>query len=1131
MSVAAARPFALITLVLFSGLSGAQTTPRTLITKPVDENQLTVLKGNTHPLARAEFDRGAAPADLPMNRMLLVLKRSDEQESALRSLIDNQQDKASPNYHKWLSPEQFGKQFGPSDQDIAQVTSWLQSHGFQIAQVSKGRTVIEFSGTAAQVQEALRTSIHKYAVNGEEHWANSTDPQIPAALTPVVAGVLTLHNFLKKPQIHLSNEQISAKYVPGARPQFTSSSGRHALTPADYDVIYNITPQSVGGGPASIAIVGRTNINFQDIYTFHNLMNDGAVPPQFLLNGADPGDLGGGEEAEAVLDTTWSGAVAPSAAVTLVVSASTNSTDGVDLSEIYIVDNNLADVMSESFGGCEAGQTNGDASAISSLAQQAAAEGITYMVSTGDSGAAGCDDPNSETSATGPFSVNILASTPYTVAIGGTMFNENGQDSTYWNTTNSSSLESALSYIPEKVWNESCIGTSCGSAQPNIWSGSGGASTFFQKPSWQAGFGDASRDLPDVSLTAAGHDPYLLCLDNSCAPDSQGLFHFAGIAGTSASAPSFAGIMARVAQKTGSRQGQADYVLYKLAAAETFSQCNGSKPGGLQVNTCVFNDVTVGNNSVPGDADYGTASAKYQSSSGYDLATGLGSVNVTNLLNAWNTATFNATSTTASISPIAIVHGAAINVNVQVTANSGKPSGPVWLQGGNQKGNLIGDNTEAVLTLDSTGSVSTTTHVLPGGNYAVSAHYVGDGTYAPSDSAPTAVSIQAEPSVVALSLLTTDQAGNFVPYSGGQYGIPVYIKAHVAGQSGYGVPTSVVDFSDKSQFIYYVYLDRNGDAVLPAGADFTAGPHSATAQYQGDGSFQIASSAAASFVVTQAATTISATAKPAAPQGAYLTAIVTTTSSGQPPSGSVTFYSGNTSLGTAAFSPSYVLSQNGTIQESVSLTDQQLINGQYSITAVYTGDNNYSVSKSAPVNVTLQPDFSVDPSGSDTNTITRGQSAIFQFTVNFNDGFTGTVNLSCSGLPSESSCTTQPATITASGTDATLSIGTKAPVTATLKATGSSRSTVWAAILGPNFVGIFLLSVPSRKRRLSALVPLLMAAFLVAGIACGGGGSSPSVIAAAPQADPGTPRGTYTITVTGTSGTVSHNLTYTLTIQ
>src|SRR3989442_480865 len=172
---------------------------RPLIVQAVDDSQLTTLKGNTHPLARAQFDRGVAPPDLPMQRMLLVLKRSDEQESALRKLLDDQQDKASPNYHKWLTPEQFGRQFGPADQDIQAVTSWLQTHGFQIGQVTKGRTVIEFSGTAAQVQEALHTSIHKFVVDGEEHWANASDPQISSALLAVVARGETPGSFIPKP--------------------------------------------------------------------------------------------------------------------------------------------------------------------------------------------------------------------------------------------------------------------------------------------------------------------------------------------------------------------------------------------------------------------------------------------------------------------------------------------------------------------------------------------------------------------------------------------------------------------------------------------------------------------------------------------------------------------------------------------------------------------------------------------------------------------------------------------------------------------------------------------------------------------------------------------------------------------
>jgi len=338
-----------------------------LITQAVDEAQLTTLKGNTHPLARREFDLGTAPASLPMRRMLLVLKRSRDQETALRRLLDDQQSKASPNYHKWLMPEQYGQQFGPSDSDLQTITWWLQSHGFQVGS-TKGRTVLEFSGTAGQVQEAFRTTIHKYVVGGEQHWANAKDPMIPTALTPAVAGVLTLHNFIKKPAIHFSSEAIPAKLTPGKKPQvtFPPQNGQpavNALAPEDYAVIYNINPayaSNIIGTGINIAVVGRTNLSngIFDLQDFRNVIGagngpGGAVNFGVTLNGPDPGDLGGSEEAEATLDSTWSSSIAPGASVGLIVSATTNTTDGIDLSEAYIIENNFADIMTESFSACE----------------------------------------------------------------------------------------------------------------------------------------------------------------------------------------------------------------------------------------------------------------------------------------------------------------------------------------------------------------------------------------------------------------------------------------------------------------------------------------------------------------------------------------------------------------------------------------------------------------------------------------------------------------------------------------------------------------------------------------------------------------------------------------------------------
>lgn len=619
------------------------------ITQALDESQREVLVGNMHPLARPEFDRGIAPTDLPMERMLLVLTRSAEQEAALEALLVAQQNPSSSQYHQWLTPQQFGEEFGAADADIQTVMSWLQFHGFQVNRVSQGKNVIDFSGTANQVAQAFHTEIHKYVVNGVEHWANASNPQIPTALAPVIAGIATLHNFGKRGQLVRSGQTFAANYQPGSRPEFNASSGLHALSPADYAVIYHLNPMyqaGITGAGATIAVVARTNIHVPDIVSFRSLFGLSNNPPQVIVNGTDPGDLGGGEEAEAVLDSSWVGATAPGGTVRLVVSKTTNSTDGVDLSELYIIDNNQGDVMTESFGDCEANFTLTEANFYAALAQQAAAEGITYLVSAGDSGAEGCDAPT-ETAARDGLSVNLLASNPFVVAVGGTEFNEDG-NSVYWSGSNNSVLESATGYIPEGVWNESC--TSARGANPctngntpGLWAGGGGASALFSKPAWQSGVAgipnDGARDVPDVSLSAAGHDPYLICLDGSCTPNGQGQISFSGFGGTSASTPSFAGIMALAVQKTGSRQGQADVTLYALAAGENFSQCNGSNPSvpAPQVlSGCIFNDVTAGNNAVPGESGYNSTSGLYQAAVGYDLATGLGSVNATALVNAFN---------------------------------------------------------------------------------------------------------------------------------------------------------------------------------------------------------------------------------------------------------------------------------------------------------------------------------------------------------------------------------------------------------------------------------------------------------------------------------------------------------------
>jgi len=921
--------------------SSTATSVRSLITQTIDETRLTQLRGNTHPLARPEFDLGTAEASLPMQRMLLVLKRSLDQEHQLRKLIDDQQDKASPNYHKWVTPQQYGEQFGPSESDLQTITSWLQSHGFQVG-TTKGRTVLEFSGTAGQVQETFHTTMHKYLVNGEQHWGNASDPMIPTALTPAVTGVLTLHNFLKKPNLHSLGQPVAAKVLSGKKPQVTfpeSTGDIHALSPQDFAVIYNmnsLNPPSY----ATIAVVGRSNLynGGQDVSNFLGLF--GGASFFITLNGPDPGDLGGGEEGEATLDASWSAAMAPGGIVILVVSASTDTTDGVDLSETYIVENNLAGIMTESFSACELYASDSELAFASAMAEQAAAQGISYIVSTGDDGASGCDNPN-VAPASYPVSVNYLASTAFNVAVGGTMFNENGQDSKYWSTTAPIS-ESALSYIPENVWNESSLTN-------GLWAGSGGTSAGniasgigstggVPKPSWQSGLSsipaDGVRDLPDVSLTAASHDPYLLCLEGSCVPDSQNNIYIYFASGTSASAPAFAGVMAYIDEQntiaTGSpRVGAPNYVLYRLAATQASypSQCDASSTTAPPSATCIFNDVTVGSNVVPGEL--GT---EYQSGAGYDLATGIGSINVSNLVSNWNSVTFNPTTTTFSMnSTTSISHGTPVSFNVTVAPNTGTgiPTGDISLEAPavlSQQGAsglmLVGNYKLAQ------GAVTSSTAQLPGGGpYWVTANYSGDETYAPSQSSAVSVTVTPEVSTTTVSVLTPDQYGNGIAFTGGPFGSFVYLRADVVGQSQQGFATGTVTFTDSFGAIPgggTFSLNGQGNTATPNGVlNFDTGTHTISASYSGDASFNASTSAQSqSFTITPgffAAIPLGQTVLISAPGGTGSTSVSVSNSSG---------FSGNISLACSGlpseaacmFAPTSITANGTATTTSVSIT-------------------------------------------------------------------------------------------------------------------------------------------------------------------------------------------------------------------
>ncbi|MBV9401373.1 MAG: S8/S53 family peptidase [Bryobacterales bacterium] len=564
------------------------------------------LGGNRHPLARPEFDRGPVSPEQPVDRIILVLARSAQQQAELDAFVAAQHDPGSPQYQRWLTPEEFGRRFGASDADIRRITDWLSAQGFQIDEVTPGRGSIVFSGTAGQVVSAFRTGIHRFSVNGEMHMANTDDPEIPEALAGVVAGIASLNDFHSQPAL--------ASFAAAASPDFTSGSS-HYLAPADFATIYDAAPLYLGGidgAGTSIAVVGRSNFRLTDAQAFRAQMGLTANSPTVILNGPNPGILSSGEQAEATLDVEWAGAIARRAAVKFVLSASTVSSDGVMLSAVYAVNHKVAPVITTSFSMCEALSGAAYATFWNNLWQQAAAQGITSLVASGDSGAAGCDPPSASNATNGP-GVNVICSTPYSVCVGGTQFNDSATPALYWSASNGAGLASALSYIPEAVWNTS--GTVTGGSA--LWASGGGVSSVFAKPSWQFGNGvpaDSRRHVPDVAASSSPHDGYLIYMNGS----------FYSVAGTSTATPAWAGIMALVNQHNGGGQGNANPALYGLARLQA--------SGGA----AVFHDVVAGNNSVPGVGGF-------QAGPGYDQATGLGSPDAFQLVQHWKDANIPST--------------------------------------------------------------------------------------------------------------------------------------------------------------------------------------------------------------------------------------------------------------------------------------------------------------------------------------------------------------------------------------------------------------------------------------------------------------------------------------------------------
>jgi subtilase family serine protease len=610
------------------------------ITRSIDDRETIQLQGNLHPLLRRAADQGRMDGGKQLG-MSLMFKRTAAQETAVEKLMAEQLDPSSPSYHQWLTPEQYADRFGLSAADMSKVVSWLQSQGFNVDRVSRGRTQLWFSGPVSRIETVFRTEMHRYLVDGEMHFANGAEPAIPAALSDVVLGLHNLSDFRPKPRVRTRG--VSANTI---KANFTSSlTGFHFLIPADFATIYRV-PTGFDGTGQKIAIAGQSAINLSDIDAFRSAAGLPArTASNFvttLMPGTGTSTVKSGDVDESSLDLEWAQGVAKGVTEVFVYTGNNASFNVFD-SFTYAIDQNLAPIISMSYGNCEQNLPSAFLQLVQLSTQQANLQGQTIAAATGDFGAADCDD-SSALPATGGFGVDIPAALPYVTGVGGTEFTgdadatpDPNNSSCYLATTDWSascsitSGGSALHYIPEIAWNDT-------TQTRALNAGGGGASVLFSKPSWQTGTGvpnDGQRDVPDIALAASpNHDGFLFCSSGvppittaDCTTgfrDKDNNLDVAG--GTSFGAPAFAGIIAILNQKTQVKQGNVNPALYALAAA----------------NVGVFHDITTGTNMVPcgaGSPDCpttGTAQFGFTAGPGYDQVTGLGSIDVTNLVNNWS---------------------------------------------------------------------------------------------------------------------------------------------------------------------------------------------------------------------------------------------------------------------------------------------------------------------------------------------------------------------------------------------------------------------------------------------------------------------------------------------------------------
>ena len=1217
-TLAAAALFTVPLVPQAEAQSGNQTsttplaTPVVQITTPVANDVLVTLKGNTHPMAQARYDQGAAPASLATGRMSLLLRRSPAQSIALREYMGQQQDPNSPNYRKWLTPASYGASFGISDGDLQTVEAWLQSEGFTVEPVPASRNLIRFSGTFGQVAQAFHTSIHTYLVNGVTHYSNASDPQIPAALAPVIAGISPMNDFRAKPmhvlgkhrtatvangRLQVTAQVANSNTASGMTPELTGPDSNNNpflyVTPSDAATIYNapnVLNRNFSGGAASngagvnIGVAEYSDLQVSDYNNYRNLFLPGisGPAPKLVIDGVDPGVINGDDGIEALLDAEMVAALAPQAQLYFYSSSTDIDSidDGLNDAIIRAIEDNNVSVLSVSYGQCEAYLGQSGNQFYSELWQQAAAQGITPVIATGDSGSAGCDDPDSEYVATDGLAVSGIASTPYNVAVGGTDFDILSTNFTQYvtglNTEPNNYYGSALSYIPENPWNDSIVDpqglltNNIAQAYPNgpgnpttmISAGSGGYSSAglctqtdqygdclapgYPTPPFQSAITVGStapaglRYIPDVSLFAAPGSEHqaawALCSDSAldqvtqtftdCVANANGEFDLDSIGGTSASTPAFAGVLGMVIQSlgAGTRLGLANDVLYNLNA-------KGSN---------AFNDITVGNNSVPCAAESLNCGSNgfltgYNAGAGYDLASGLGSINIANLIAAWPTAIFTPSTTAlqinSSTAALTIVHGTTVTLSAQVSPNTA--TGTVSVTGTPGLGNESAFEGIPLTTIGAqagTGSISA--YDLPGGSYSLQAYFPGDVNVAASTSNSIPITVTPESSTPNLFLqiqdpTTGNQVQNPLTASYGQYGFAYVSPENATGTTFHGNASGTATLQNNGATVGSQTLNSNGTAAFPL-YGLSPGTYSFSAQYSGDNSY-MGSSTTANIPLTigKSPTQLTIAAEntqiAASASTTVTLTLLTDSVSSTFPSGGITLTGNGTTFAPASTVNGTNSSGADAIQVTFNVLGSSLAPGTNTLTANYAGDVNYS---STTATTTLMvsgtsstaPGFNLSgPSGGIT-VANPGTAQTGTITITPTNGFTGTVNLACtvqfSGTGSAPTCSV-PASINipgAAGVTTTLTINTTAQTALLVPeipfSGGSSTRRLLVAGGGLALCSFLFWGVPARRRSWRAMLLVLFAFGTLGILGCGSSTNNTN----------GTPAGTYTVNVTGTSG-------------